>query len=232
MIVNFETKCYERDWQYVIESNKILKLLDNLSFSFNKRTLYINNVINITNVAKNADKLISKNIIDEYIVVDDYAKNTLEFFEISIDSFKGGYYYSISELVSIYLNNSDFIVHFSSDTDMSNKYDWITDAINIMSINSQVSVANPSWSTNISFAEPLFNEDDLFFYEKGSFSDQCYLIRTNEFKNKIYNEYNILSDRYPPHGGNSFEKRVDSYLHNHNKLRITSKKSFYTSSNI
>lgn len=229
--VSFETKCYEKDWTHVLKSDKIIKLLDNCNYFFNKKTVYINNVNNILEVSKFADKLISKNIIDEYIIVEKHSKDALNFFDIDINSFKGGYYYSISELVGIYLSDSDYIVHFSSDSDMVNKYDWISESINKMINNDNISIANPSWSKNIDWLNSI-HDDELFYYELGGFSDQCYLINSNEFKKKIYNEFNIKSQRFPPYGGESFEKRVDSYLLNNNKIRIISKNAFYIHKNI
>jgi len=232
MKIDFETKCYENDWKHVLLTDKIFKLLDNCSFQFNERILYINNVNNYELVINEANKLINKKIIDKYIIVKDYSENALNFFDININSFNGGYIYSISELVSIYLSNADYLLHFSSDSNLDNKYNWINDAINIMNNNLNIIVANPCWSHDFSRAksESIY-EDSLFYYSYG-LSDQCYLIKLSEFKNKIYGEYNMFSERYPIHGGNSFEKRVDSYMRNKNKLRITSKNSFYTHKNI
>lgn len=36
--VSFETKCYEKDWTHVLKSDKIIKLLDNCNYSFNKKS--------------------------------------------------------------------------------------------------------------------------------------------------------------------------------------------------
>ena len=191
-----------------------------------RKKLYINNVDNLSLVCSNADKLISKNIIDEYIIVDQYAEEALKFFEIDIDSFNGGYYYSISELVSIYLDKSDYLVHFSSDSDMVTKYDWISDSIKLMRENNKIAVTNPKWNINWNYIDSYF-EDNLFYYQNGTFSDQCYMIKLEEFKNKIYNEYHISSNAYPPYGGELFEKRVNSYLMNNERIRATSKNAVY-----
>jgi hypothetical protein len=60
------------------------------------------------------------------------------------------------------------------------------------------------------------------------FSDQCFLIPTNIFKSQIYNEENTLSEiQYPQYAGDSFEKRVSSFLKNNKYYRITSNKTTY-----
>jgi hypothetical protein len=60
------------------------------------------------------------------------------------------------------------------------------------------------------------------------FSDQCFLRPTNIFKSQIYNEENTLSEiQYPQYAGDSFEKRVSSFLKNNKYYRITSNKTTY-----
>jgi hypothetical protein len=69
------------------------------------------------------------------------------------------------------------------------------------------------------------------FYIGFGFSDQCYLIKTSDFKKSIYNEINTNSERYPKYGGELFEKRIDSYMRNNNLYRITSKEISYIHKN-
>ena len=39
MSVTFETKCYEKDWKYVILTNRIEKLLDDCIYKFDKKKI-------------------------------------------------------------------------------------------------------------------------------------------------------------------------------------------------
>ena len=48
---------------------------------------------------------------------------------------------------------------------------------------------------------------DNFFIAQG-FSDQCYIIRTEVFRNRIYEYKNEKSERYPEYGGELFENVV------------------------
>ncbi|MDP3353984.1 MAG: hypothetical protein Q8S44_09610 [Flavobacteriaceae bacterium] len=230
--VTFEIKVYENDWKFILTGDYLDKIIARCNYNFKKKVLLINNVLDLKKVIKYADKKMAKGIIDEYYIVEDYVNDALTYFNIEKDSFKEGYYYSIAELVGIYLCKTDYLLHFSSDSFLeSKKVNWIDKAINIFKENEDVIVANPVWN----FAYNEANNESIGiiedFYVGYGFSDQCYLIRMDIFKNQIYNEKNIDSDRYPTYGGELFEKRIDSFMRNYKKLRITSKEISYVHKN-
>lgn len=230
--VTFEIKLYENDWKFLLIGDYLDKIIARCNYNFERKVLFINNVNDIEKVKKYADKKIIKGVIDEYIVVEDFVKAALKYFNVNDESFNGGYFYSIAELVSIYLCKTDYLLHFSSDSYLEeSKVNWIDKAINVFKENKDIIVANPVWNFayNEAKQESLYEMED-FFVGHG-FSDQCYLIRIDVFKNQIYNEKNIKSGRYPQYGGELFEKRVDSFMRNHNKLRITSKEISYIHKN-
>ncbi|NDV78524.1 hypothetical protein [Dysgonomonas sp. 511] len=232
MTITFETKCWEKDWIYILCKGYLEKMIDNCNYPFDNKVLFINNVKNVELVKKHAQKKVDKGIIDKYVIVEEYATNALEFFGIQKDDFKGGYYYSIAELVSIYLCKTDFLLHFSSDTCITkDNNNWVKNTLAIMNRNEEYFVANPVWNGCIEEAQSeSFDETESNFIGFG-FSDQCYLVRTKDFQNPIYNESNIASARYPEYGGELFEKRVDAYMRNHNLKRITSKNASYVHKN-
>ena len=228
MTTTFATKCYEKDWEILIKQGGIKNKINNLNYNFDKRVLLINNVNDINLVKQEADKLISQNIIDEYYVVEEHADKVLEKFNIIKESFNGGYYYSIAELTSIHLCNTDYLLQLTGDTICEEKnFNWIDKAINTMENNPKILVANATWNFKYYEAKSeSFDEDEDWYYGYG-FSDQCYLIKTSNFNQSIYNEHNPISDRYPSYGGELFEKRVDSYMRNKELYRITSKHIAY-----
>jgi hypothetical protein len=231
--VTFETKCYHNDWEFLVKKNIISKMVANCNYNFANRTLFLNNFNEYKQIKSYAENLIKNNIIDDYYIVRDYEDEALDFFNLNKDSFKGGYYYSIAELVGIYLCKTEYLLHFSSDTILRKDYrtNWIDAAIAVMEDKNDIIVANPTWNFKYKEAKSeSFSEDDNWYYSYG-FSDQCYLIKTENFKKDIYNEVNILSERYPKYGGELFEKRVDSYMRNHSLKRITSKKCSYMHQN-
>lgn len=230
--ITFETKVYENDWKYILLGDYLNKMINNCNYEFTEKVLFINNVHNVSKVSKYAQKKVDEGVLDKYYIVDEFANQALDFFDIKKDSFSGGYYYSISELVSIFLCKTEYLLHFSGDSFIkeSNK-DWISNAIEIFKGRSDVIVANPTWNNcHDEVKKESISQLDNFDVSYG-FSDQCYLVKIDIFKSKIYNEINQNSERYPKYGGELFEKRVDSYMRNNKLYRITSKEVSYTHEN-
>lgn len=227
--ITFETKCYENDWQFLLQTNYLDQMVERCSCPFTHKQLLINNVNNLKTVCKFADVKVANSVIDAYYIVDDYAERALKFFQIEKTSFGKGYYYSIAELVGLYLSQTTFHLHFSSDARMEPGVsgDWIVKAMELMRKNPEYVVANPTWNHKYKAAkkESIGETDD--FYIGYGFSDQCYLVQTALFRQPIYNERHPDSERYPRYGGELFEKRVDSYMRNHEAKRLTSKEVSY-----
>ncbi|PGZ93797.1 MULTISPECIES: hypothetical protein [unclassified Bacillus (in: firmicutes)] len=229
--VTFETKCYEKDWEILLKTDRIEKMIEFNQFQFKEKVLYINNVQDVREVSRHADKLVARDVLSSYVIVDDYSNEALNYFEVTKESFKGGYYYSISELVSIYLCKTEYLLHFSSDSILEKPFNWIDLSILKLQADERIKVANPVWNGNSFEAKQESIDEDENFYIGYGFSDQCYLIRTNDFKNKIYNEKNLISERYPIYGGELFEKRVDAWMRNNHFKRITFKHGNYIHQN-
>lgn len=200
-----------------------------LNHSFGEKILYINNVKDRGAVEKAALRHLKEGTITSYIFVCDHEEETLKHFGMTRDSFKGGYYYSIQELTGILLCKTKYLLHMTGDAIISNKQGWIDESIERMEKDPSIFAANPNGDPQ-DVAENLI-EDEGDFYKGYGFSDQCYLIRTADFKNNIYNEEHPASKRFPAYGGELFEKRVDSYMHNHTLYRLTSKKALYEHKN-
>lgn len=231
--ITFETKCYENDWQFLLKTNYLNQMIQNCHIPFTHRHIIINNVNNRSIVEKYARKKLSQGVIDAYYFAEDYAEEALSSYQLNKNCFGKGYYYSISELVGIFLTKTKYLLHFSSDAiiDKKESSEWIYKACALMETNTQYIVANPCWNYNYNQAqaESIAHTDD-FFIGYG-FSDQCYLIRTNDFKHPIYNYSHQDSDRYPTYGGQLFEKRVDSYMRTKHLLRLTSTQTSYIHKN-
>ena len=231
-MLTFETKVWENDWEYVLKNNYIDKMIANCNYKVDRKHIIINNIKNRKEVEKHCEIKIKEGIIDDFYCVEDYSDKVLDFFEIDINSFKGGYIYSIAELLGIYLCKTEFLLHFSSDSYLKkNNYNWIEEGIKIMQNNPDIIVANPTWNKKYAEAKSESSGEINNFFVGTGFSDQCYLIKNESFRKNIYNEKNKLSERYPEYGGELFEKRVDSFMKNNNKLRITHKNDFYISKN-
>jgi hypothetical protein len=228
--ITFETKCYENDWEFLLKTNYLDNMISNCNINFTYKHLIINNVKHPAIVEKYAKKKVNKGIIDRYYFVDDYAESVLSFFNLSKEMLGKGYYYSIAELTGIFLCSTEYLLHFSSDSFLlyKDKYNWIEKACHYMKAREDFFVANPTWYFDFESVKTNANNEHIGdFYIGNGFSDQCYLIKTSDFKKRIYNHYNTVSERYPKYGGELFEKRVDSYMQNSFLKRITFIKSSY-----
>lgn len=229
--VTFETKCYEKDWEKLLKTNRIEQMIRRNQYPFKEKVLFVNNVRDVKRVKYYADKLVDSGILTSYVVVEDYADEALKFFDLKKESFKGGYYYSIAELVGIYLCKTEYLLHFSSDSILERPFNWIGKSIQVMKRDPRVKVANPVWNRNTTEAiNESIRSSSSFLIGQG-FSDQCYLIKVKDFRGQIYKEKNLVSSRFPKYGGELFEKRVDSWMRNYGFHRITYKHGSYIHKN-
>jgi hypothetical protein len=231
-MVTLETKVWEKDWEYILKGNYLDKMISANNYNFSKKQIIINNVNNRQLVEKYCEKKVKEGIIDCFFAVEDYETEVLNHFDLTYDSFQGGYNYSIAELVGIYKCKTPYLLHFSGDSFLKKtSRNWIIEAIEIMKKQPEVIVANPTWNGKFSEAKSESFDEIQNFYVGYGFSDQAYLIRTDDFNKKIYKEKNQFSERYPKYGGELFEKRVDAFMRNYKKIRITHKNSSYISTN-
>jgi hypothetical protein len=233
MTITFETKVWENDWEIMLKTDRIKQMIERCRHSFDEKILYINNVSDLDAVKRAADRLVAQKIISKYVVVSEHAEEALKFFSLSREKLGKEYYYSIAELVSIYLTNTEYLLHFAGDSIIAprTRQDWLTVGLNTLDSNPKVKLFNLVWNKKYKEAKKESEfEDQNNFYGNG-FSDQMYLIRTTDFKDAIYEYYHPDADRYPAYGGELFEKRVYSWLRHHNYLRATYKHGSYLHQN-
>jgi hypothetical protein len=227
--VTFETKCWEKDWQKVLQPRSLHKKIGLNGFDFVKRIVYINNMneASQSQAVELAESLVTRSVLTSYVVVHEHEEEALGFFGLTRKELGDGYYYSIAELVGVYLCDTPYLLHFSSDSMLTSSLPWIYKALDVMEHDSSLKVANPTWNEQYEEAEEESLEETPDWYIGRGFSDQCYLVRTSDFRAKIYQEKHPLSRRYPSYGGELFEKRVSSWMYNHHYHRLTYKHGSY-----
>lgn len=233
MTITFETKVWENDWELVLKTSRLEDLVKRCDHHFDHRVLYINNVKNPLEVESHAKRWIDKGVIDQFVNVHEHAEAALDFFNLSKEKLGKGYYYSIAELVSIYLTKTKYLLHFSSDAipEKNISFPWLQSGIDLLEKNPKVKVFNLTWNRRYKEAiNESLEKDDHFYYGYG-FSDQMYLVRTEDFRTSIYEESHEASKRYPHYGGELFEKRVDSWMRNNHHLRATHRDASYLHQN-
>ena len=233
MTITFETKVWENDWEAILKTDRIERMVDRCKSAFDEKILYINNVEDFDLVRRVADKLITNQVITKYIHVQEYAQEALDFFSLSKEKLGKGYYYSIAELVSIYLTNTQYLLHFSGDSIVAPwaKRDWLSQGITTLETKPEVKVFNLTWNRKYRDAKRDSEIIDNNNYYGYGFSDQMYLVRTADFRAPIYEHYHPASECYPTYGGDLFEKRVYSWLRSHNYLRATYRHGSYLHEN-
>jgi len=230
--VTLETKCWEHDWKRILDGERLRLLVERNAYPFSEKILMINNVKQPSDVSKHAERAIQQGWLTKYVIVEEHAAQALDFFSISRESLGIGYAYSIAELVGLFLCRSDFHLHYAGDCIPASTCDWVSRAVHLMSQDPRVKVCNLDWDEQHREAKSTaVEETDDFHIASGGFSDQCYLVRSQEFRQRIYNESHPASARYPRYGGELFEKRVDSWMQNHGHLRATYKHASYIHKN-
>jgi hypothetical protein len=226
-MVTLESKCWEGDWEVLLKTRYLEEQMARNTFAFTSRLLFINNVSDPDKVACHARRLIAAGVLTGYHLVESYANEALEFLGLSRQALGRGYVYSVAELVSIYLCRTPFLLHFSGDSILESRWPWVADALEELARNPLAVVANPTWNGCFDEARREAHGTTAQFYLGSGFSDQCYLIRTADFRLPIYGETHPLSKRYPAYGGELFEKRVDAWMRNHGRERLTHKYASY-----
>jgi hypothetical protein len=225
--VTFFTNCWEGDWRYLLKTNRLKNMIENNDFPFTQKILCISNVEDLPKVEKYAKKFVEKGILTSYFVADQYVSETLNFFDLTKEELKQSYKYTLAPLTCLYLCQTEYLVHHTGDVILPKKRDWISPSIIELNKSEQFVVANPTWDGKYESARSeSFAENDNYFIGFG-FSDQCYLIKKDTFCRPIYKEWNEASARYPEYGMWGFERRVDSWMRNHNLTRLTCKFADY-----
>jgi len=209
MSILMATKCWEGDYAKFLEDAFKHKWKP-LNFEFEEKWLMLNN-----GVPKQTQKEYLK-YADKAIDVKFYIPYVLSFFGLKKKDFKGGFWYSIAELTCIFLAEYfDYLFWIQGDCILKKPFRYLPNkfiqkGIKILKTNPHISVVSPESEVN------TWHDDsglDQFF------SDQCFLIRIKEFRQKIYNYKTPKLNEFPSHGGDSFERLCARYLRNNNKYR-------------
>jgi hypothetical protein len=224
MKVSFSINIYEGNYKKVLLDGFLKQQLDIIDYDFCSKNITMTDIGD----AQDAIEFIHSQFPD-FMVYDTKldCDKVLNNFNLKKEDINPTYY-SIQHFNQIYHNDSDYHFNISSDCPLQ-IYDknFIDDAIKIMEENDKIISAIPSWNQ---FFEDRKSESFAQignFYVVDGFADQMYLIKMSEFKRDIYHCNHPKSERYPPYGGNSFEKRIDSYMNTFDKYRITHSKSYY-----
>ncbi len=162
--VDFSTNCYENDWQIVLGRNYLRGVVDRCAHDFARRRVLINNVKTRPRVEAAARAAVARGDIDEYIFSEDHADAALALLKLDRASLDRAYYYSIAELVSVYLTQADYLLHYKGDCYPKQRGEWIGPALQLLEARGDLVVANLCWNDHFEMAKAeSFGEEGDFF---------------------------------------------------------------------
>ena len=100
-------------------------------FSFAHRVVFINNVDSPRRVLQQAERLVAAGVIDQAVLMD-HAESALQHFGLTAAALGRGYVYSISELVSLSLAQSEYVLHFAGDSLLAEPCEWLTPSLELL----------------------------------------------------------------------------------------------------
>jgi len=235
--VTVATSCWEGDWKYVLLEEDFIKTrkIANHDFPFTHKMLIVNNVKDYKKVLFFANKFKEKNILSHIYLAKDYEKEMLRSFQLKKEDFisdgtqgdqKWVYYNAIAPLSAIYLCKTKYLLYMTGDVWLDEKVNWIEKSIKFMEKKEKFKVANPTWNHKyLEAKKESYRKKGDFYLANEGFSDQCFLIKVDDFQKPIYNESRSDAAHFP--GGEVFEKRVFSFMKNHGWERITFRRGSY-----
>lgn len=240
--VTFATCVWENDWRQILLSKDYLKKkqIENHNYNFDKKILIINNIDDYQPVIDIAKKKIRDGVLTDFYIANDHVETVLKFFKLTREDFKKDatfkgsddwiYYNALGPLTAIYFCESDYLLYHTGDSFLEKPVTWVDKAIGLLGKKRKYKVANLTWNENYLEAknESYKTKKDFFISNRG-FSDQFFLVKTEDFRQPIYHSIHKDSHHFPR--GDVFEKRVFSYMLDHGWKRITYSQGSYTHEN-
>ncbi len=238
--VTIATSCWEKDWRYVLQGKSLQENIEKHQFAFSERLLVINNVLNQEEVWKKAEELEKKQILTKIVSSQKKEKEVLSFFSLTKEEFLANdtreeyqvdnewiFYNSLAPLTAIYFCKTPYLLYFTPDAYLKKPLSWIEKALFLLEKDKTYKVANPLWNERKREAKKeSLQKKRGFWVSKEGFSDQMFLVKTEDFQKPIYSEVGECTKKFPR--GEVFEKRVYIHLKNQGYKRlIFSKGSYY-----
>ena len=246
--ISFATSVWEKDYRFILGDNDYLEtqMIENHNFPFDEKVIIINNVDDIDHAYKLASRKLDSGILTKIFIAKESEKEMLCFFKVQREDFtayrvneKGEgllvndnwiYYNGLAPLSAIYNCDTEYLLYQTGDSRLDQKIDWIEDAIFMMQKNKQYKVANLNWDNGMGAVFDAYNLERKYLISKKGFSDQLFLVKTEDFKNPIYGTVREDAKHFP--WGDTFEKRVFSHMVDQGWERITLGDKFYISKNL
>ena len=222
--VDLFVNTFERTYTKVLSKGFFPSIEEQNQYRFSKKIALINNIQSRKDASIRADILIERGEIDAYYFVADYLDQALQKTGLNYEDLGRTQHYTDCALVTVTLSKSPWLLYWDAEISLRKPVNWIDPAIKLMKNEPFVFVVNPNPDSNwikdsVKNGTMEIKGDFALSY---GFSDQVFLVRSNELSRPIYKEKCLASLRYPmAHIGSIFEMRVDAYMRTHRRLRAT-----------
>lgn len=231
--VDLVVNVFERTYRGVLEPGAFAAIAAAQRWRFTRRVVLVNNVADPADARARAQRLLDNGEIDELHFVADHLDRALEIAGLRCEELEPLLHYSDAPLVAATLPGSPWLLYWDPEARLTQSADWIAPALELMSSDARVLVANPSWELpDASGRRPGVEREAIetragFAIGQG-FSDQVFLARRGLLAAPIYRQRCIASIAYPgAHKARVFEARVAAHMRHHGGLRATSLEASY-----
>lgn len=192
---------------------------------FDETILLINNVQNRQKADQAAQDLVTWGEISSFFHVSDLLSHALQQIGLQPEDLGRIPHYSDCVLVAPFTTDAKFLLYWDAEVTLVTPTEWVERSIALLNRQSDVFVASPIPSRR-EYSRYVGETKD-FHFDYG-FSDQLFLVRTEDLRKTIYREKCPASLRYPlSHVGSVAEQRLDSYMRNHSLVRALFKDATY-----
>jgi hypothetical protein len=231
--VDLVINVFERTYRRALAPAAIASVREANRFPFARRVALINNVADPSDARRRAQHALDAGEIDEFHFVADHLDRALARTGLRLEELEPLLHYSDAPLVAATLPGSPWLLYWDPEARLAQPVDWVGPALELMSKDARVIVANPSWELPDGAGRRPGVEREAIATRTGfaighGFSDQVFLARRALLAAPIYKQRCIASIAYPgAHKARVFEARVAAHMRHHGGLRATSLQASY-----
>lgn len=225
--VDLVVNTFERTYRRALEPGAIAALREQNRHPFARCVVLLNNIEDRAEASRRAERLLEEGTIDAFHHVADHLERALRITGLRRQELEPLLHYSDGPIVAATLQGSPWFLYWDPEARLTEPFDWVTPALELMSRDQRVMVANPSWEPpdtsgrHAGVEREAIARDGDFAIGHG-FSDQVFLAARAQFAAPIYRQRCISRLTYPAaHRAHVFEARVSAYMRHHERLRAT-----------
>jgi len=194
--VGLVVNTFERTRNAVLTPGFFSKIEKDNRHIFDEKVLLINNVENVDSAAEEASMLLEVGEITSFHFVAGHLDSVLSAVELRLSDLQPMLHWSDCDLVSPFLVRSPYLLYWDGDVVMREPANWVNEGCDLLACRDDVLVVNargPDWTPKNELRVGTLDPFSLGY----GFSDQLWLVRSEDFRRPIYNYSAPASAQYP-----------------------------------